>query len=386
MNKTNVFWSPRVILSGPGAVKRIGVEARGLGADKVLIVTDKGVSGAGLLKKVRESLEKEGLQMEVFDEVEPEPGIRTVELCTRIIEEKNYDLIVGLGGGSSMDVAKAASVAVKIGGSIRDYLGMDKIPKPGLSKLLIPTTAGTGSEASRAVVLVDETDGTKKVAYSTYLLPDIAVVDPLMTVTMPPKVTVDTGMDALVHAIEAYTSVNANLHTDLLALKAIELIGGNLRKTFANGKNIETRYNMAMASLFAGMSFTGAGLGAVHALAYPLSTEYNLTHGRSNAVILPHVMDFNKISNLSKFRDIARAMGEQIRELSLREAAEKSVIAVKKLIRDLEMQERLRDYGVPEKALSELAESGFKSGIRLLPNNPRSISLEESKEIYKRAW
>jgi len=385
-DKLNMFWSPNSILSGVNAIKEVGVEARRLKGKKVLIVTDKGVSKAGLVEKVKELLKKEKLEVEIFNKVEPEPHIATVDLCTKIIKENKYDLVIGLGGGSSIDVAKGASAAAQNKMSIREYLGMDKIPEPGLPKILIPTTAGTGSEVSRAIVLIDEKTGAKTAAYSSYLLADIAIVDPLMTLTMPPKVTIDTGMDALVHAIEAYLSVNAHLHTDILALKAINLIGDNLRKVFANPKNIEARYNMCMGSLFAGMSFTGAGLGGVHALAYPLDSEYHFTHGRSNAVMLPYVMEFNEISSLPKFAIIAKEMGEKLEGLPLREAADKAIISIRKLLKDLAIPERLQDYGVPKEALPNLAKSGFTSGARLLPNNPRIIDLEGAMEIYKKAW
>lgn len=386
LNKTSMFWSPRIILSGVGAIENIGVEVRRLKGRKVLIVTDEGISKAGLVKKTQEILKSEELEMGVFDKVESEPHIRTVELCTSVIKGGSYDLVVGLGGGSSMDVAKTASVAVTNEASLRSYLGMDRIPKPGLPKILVPTTAGTGSEVSRAVILIDEKNGVKVAVYSPYLLADTAIIDPSMTLTMPPDVTVDTGMDALVHAVEAYLSLNANLHTDALALQAIKLIADNLAEVFANGKNIEARYNMSMASLMAGMAFTGAGLGAVHALAYPLATECHFTHGRSNAVMLPYVMEFNKISNFSKFAAMAEAMGEKTQNLCLRGAAGKAIVSVKELMENLGILGKLRDYGIPKEALPKLAEAGFVSGKRLLPNNPRAMHLEDAKEIYERAY
>lgn len=217
-NRICSFFSPTMILIGFNAVERIGVEAKKLGGSKACIVTDEGVLSAGLVDRLKDPLKKEGIEVEVFGKVEAEPPVRVVDECSEFIRKGRYDLIIGLGGGSSLDTAKGASIMGTREGSVREICGMDIITRRGLPKILIPTTGGTGAEATRAFVITDEEEGIKKVSYSNYNLPDLAIIDPMLTVSMPPKVTADTGIDALVHAIESFVSFNATPFSDLLAL------------------------------------------------------------------------------------------------------------------------------------------------------------------------
>jgi len=255
----------------------------------------------------------------------------------------------------------------------------------GLPKILIPTTGGTGSEVSRVFAITDEADKIKKAVYSNYTLADVAIVDPLLTISMPRTVTADTGADALVHAIESYVSVNATPFSDVLAIRAISLITQNLPIAYAKGSNIEARFNMMLSATLGGMAFTSGGLGAVHGLAFVLGTEYHLSHGRSNAIMLPHVMNYNKIGNLSRYAEIARAMGENIEGLSPYEAAEKSVNAVKRLLDIVNISIKLTDYGVFEAELPRLVEGGMKQA-RLFVPNPRDLAEEDVKDIYLQAF
>jgi len=380
-DKISIFLSPNKILLGVAAANQIGREAKSLGAKKALIVTDQGVVKAGLVESIEDSLRSEEIQVGVFNKVEAEPPARIVDEGTQLARNEGYDIVIGVGGGSSLDAAKGVSIMVTNKGKTLDYAGVDLVPKKGLPKILVPTTGGTGSEVSRVFVVTDEVDKTKKVVYSNFNLADVAVVDPLLTISMPPVITADTGVDALVHAIESYVSVNATPFSDILAIEAIRLIAENLSVAYAKGNNIEARFNMMFAATIAGMAFTSGGLGAVHGLAYVLGTEYHLSHGRSNAIMLPHVMDYNKIGNLSKYAQIAQAMGEKIEGLSTYEAAEKSVDAVKRLLEHVNISVKLIDYGVSKGDLPKLVEGGMKQARLFLPN-PRDLTEEDVSSIY----
>jgi alcohol dehydrogenase class IV len=226
--KTHAFFSPNRILFGIDVVKGVATEVKQLGGEKVLIVTDPGLIEAGLVEPIKASLDSEGIAFSIYDQVEPEPPARIVDQCARYLKDENCDLIIGVGGGSSLDVAKGASIMASNEGTILNYSGVDTVPKRGLPKILVPTTAGTGSEVTRVLVIADEASNIKKTVYSTYVLSDVAIVDPMMTLSMPPTVTADTGIDALVHAIETYVSANATPFSDILAIEAITLIAENV--------------------------------------------------------------------------------------------------------------------------------------------------------------
>jgi len=383
--KTHVFLSPNRILFGIDAVKGVAAEAKQLGGKKVLIVTDPGVAEAGLVEAIKGPLESDGIAFSLYDQVEPEPSARIVDQCTQYLKDENCDLIIGVGGGSSLDVAKGASIMATNEGNILDYSGIDVVPKRGLPKILIPTTAGTGSEVTRVLVVTDEASNIKKAVYSNHVLSDVAIVDPMMTLSMPPKVTADTGIDALVHAIETYVSLNATPFSDILAVEAITLIAENVTMAFAKGENVEARYDMSLAATISGLAFSSGGLGAVHALSNPLGIEYHLPHGRTNAIMLPHVMTFNLIGNPTKFAWIAEAMGEAVEGLSPMEAGSLAVEAVKELLNQLKISIRLRDYDIPQKDIPKLVEGAMKVS-RLFVPNPRNLTHEDVEEIFRMAW
>lgn len=383
--KIHSFFSPNRILLGIGATKEIGKETKTLGGTKVLIVTDSGVVNSGLVDSLRTNLEEAGLKVFLFDRVEPEPPASLVDESSQFIKEKGVDIVIGVGGGSSLDVAKGASLLASNPGNVLDYCGIDLIPQRGLPKILVPTTAGTGSEVTRVFVVTDKRDNMKKVVYSNYAISDLAIVDPMLTISMPSKVTADTGMDALVHAIETYVSMNATPFSDLLASKAIELIAKYLPMAFAKSENIEARYHMSLASLLAGLAFASGGLGAVHALAYPLGTEYHLPHGRTNAIMLPHVMEFNLIGNRSRYALIAEMMGKREDIIDLKAKVAKAVEAVMELLDDVQIPYHLRDYGIPKEAIPKLVEEGMRQA-RLFVPNPRNLSESDVEAIYTKAW
>jgi alcohol dehydrogenase class IV len=383
--KTHAFFSPNRILFGIDAVNGVAAEVKQLGGKKVLIVTDPGLIEAGLVEAIKASLDSGGIAFSLYDQVEPEPPARIVDQCTRYLKDENCDLIIGVGGGSSLDVAKGASIMATNEGSILDYSGADVVTKRGLPKILIPTTAGTGSEVTRILVITDEASNIKKAVYSKHVLSDVAIVDPMMTLSMPPKVTADTGIDALVHAIEAYVSANATPFSDILAIEAITLIAENVPMAFAKGENVEARYHMSLAATISGLAFSSGGLGAVHALSNPLGIEYHLPHGRTNAIMLPHVMTYNLIGNPTKFAWIAEAMGEEVEGLSPMEAGALAVEAVKELLNQLNISIRLRDYDIPQKEIPKLVE-GTMTVSRLFVPNPRNLTQEDVEEIFRVAW
>lgn len=376
---------PQVVYLGSDALQKLGPEAKELGAKRVMLIADKGIVAAGIAQKVLDQLQGSGLEVYLYSEFEPSPSLASINACAKEVRERKIDLLVGVGGGSSIDVCKSTAILGTNPGTISDYLGLHNIPRPGLPKILIPTTAGSGSEASQAVVLKDETDGVKKVAYSRYLLADTVILDPLLTLSLPRTVTVDSGLDALITGMEHYLALNANPTTDIAALESVRLTGTNIRTVYANGMNAEARYNMLVGSYFAGIS-SAAGLGGIHGLCYPLESLYHLTHGRANAIMAVHVMEFNRPACLTKFKKIAEAMGEKTDGLSLIESSKKAITAMTEVLKDLCVSTRLRDYGISEDALPELAKIAIESGSRLLASNPRELSLADALNIYKQAW
>ncbi len=379
------FFSPNKILFGPETVNGVAAEVKALGGKKVLVVTDPGVVKADLLKPIEKSLESANIPYSVFDKVEPEPPARVVDQGADQLKAEKCDLVIGVGGGSSLDVAKGVSIMATNPGSVLDFTGIDLVKHRCVPKILIPTTSGTGSEVTRVFVITDEATNTKKVVYSLYCLSDVALVDPLMTTSMPPHVTADTGMDALVHAVETYVAMSATAFSDVLAERAIQLIGHYLPIAWAKGSNAEARYYMSLAALLSGMAFASGGLGACHALAYPLGTEYHMPHGRSNAVMLPHVMKYNLCGNPQKFGRIAELMGQDILGLHVQETAELSVEAVRDLLDTMQVSFRLRDYSIPHDDLPKLVQGGLAQA-RLFVPNPRDLGEDDVTTIYDEAY
>jgi len=384
INKISNFFSPKKIILGQNTVKNVGDEAKALGGSRAIIVTDPGIVSAGYAQTVEEALHAAKIEGGIFDKVIPEPPARVVTECGKMIREGKYNIVIGLGGGSSLDIAKGAAIMATNPGTIVDYAGIDLVPKPGLPKILIPTTAGTGSETSRSLVVIDEQNIKRSIA-SSFGISDVAILDPLLTLSMPPNVTANTGMDALVHAIESYVSATTTPFAEILAIEAISLIAHNLPLAYSKGSNLIARYNMLLAASIAGLAFASSRLGIVHGLAYVIDTEYHLPHGRANAIMLPHVMDFNKTGNLAKFAKIAEAMGENVGSLSVYEAAGKSVEAVKNLLGAVQVPFRLSQYGIPRDHLPKLVEGGMKQA-RLFVPNPRDVTQEDLKRIYENAF
>jgi len=377
--------SPHLILAGIGAAEKLGSEAVAMGVKKAFLVTDKGVMDSGIGKKVTDLLSNDGIQVDTFDQVLSDPDVACAEASIEMAKRGKYELIVGVGGGSSMDIASATSVMLTNPGTIYDYLGINLVKNPGIPTFLIPTTAGTGAEVTPNAILTDTKEKLKKAIVSPHILPRMAIVDPLLTLSMPPRVTSFSGLDALTHAIEAYTSANATILTDLFAKEAITLIGRSLRTAAAKGENLGARYDMAIGSLYAGIALANAGVTAVHALAYPLGGEFNVPHGIANGLLLPFVMEFNVLGDIPKFARIANLLGERVENLTLLAQAHRAAEAVKALSRDLPIPRSLTELNIPRGAIPPMAEAAVKI-TRLMNNNPRQMSARDAATIYERAF
>ncbi|MBE0528547.1 MAG: iron-containing alcohol dehydrogenase, partial [Thermoleophilia bacterium] len=362
--------------TGIGAVDQLGVEAKKLNGTKVLVVTDQGVSDCGMCIDVERPLVEAGLEVAFYDKTVPEPPMSTIEEIVRIVEKGGYDLIVGFGGGSPIDVAKAAAVLPNTGDTVYDYVGIDQVPRKGLPIIAIPTTAGTGSECTAIAIFANEKLNVKQGLVSPFLMPNVALIDPALTVSCPPNVTAASGMDALIHNIEAYISVNATMHTDSLAYEGIKLISQSIRTAVFDGNNMWARDAMAMGSMMGGIAFGNAGVGAVHALSYPIGGMFHVPHGVANTMVLPWAMEYNMLACLRWFKQFGGAMGENMIGLSDREAADKTLAALRLLADDLGVPQYLSDVGIPESAIPDLVE-GAKTQARLWNNNPRKFTPED---------
>lgn len=377
------FKTAQRLITGDQASKQLIAQIRRLDMQRPLIVTDRGVLESGTLERVTQQLQ--GVDFSVYDAVTPEPEVAIVEQCTQAFHAGRHDSLIAVGGGSAIDIAKCTAVYARHDGPLADLFGENNVIVPGAPLIAIPTTAGTGSEVTNIGILADTEQQTKKGIVSDHLLPDVAIVAPEMTLSCPRSVTAASGIDALVHAIEAYLSNFATPITDALARQAMQLIVDALPKAFANPGHLAAREDMATASLMAGLAFGNAGVGAVHALAYPLGGRYHLAHGVTNALLLPYVMEWNKLACVERFRDIAIAIGEPVTGLTDSEAADRVIRRLHRLCADVEIPSGLRSFDIPESALPELAGEAIKVE-RLLRNNPRVLTLSDIEKIYQAAY
>jgi len=382
-DQTYGFFIPTVSLMGVGCSKETGAQAKALGATKLLIVTDAGLSKMGVADQIKAQLEAAGLQAVIFDGAEPNPTDKNVHDGVKVYQDSKCDGIVSLGGGSSHDCAKGVGLVIGNGGHIRDFEGVNKSTKPMPPFLAINTTAGTASEMTRFCIITNTDTHVKMAIVDWRCTPNIAINDPVLMVGKPAALTAATGMDALTHAVEAYVSIIATPITDACAIKAIELIAKNLSAAVANGENLEARDRMAYAEYLAGMAFNNASLGYVHSMAHQLGGFYNLPHGVCNAILLPAVCEFNLIACPERFADIAVALGENIAGLSVTEAAEKAIASIRKLSKSIGIPAGLKELNVQEKDLKVMAENAKKDACQL--TNPRKASLEQVVEIFKAA-
>lgn len=381
------FIVPPVMLVGSGAAERVGEQCRRRGLKKALLVTDAIMQKIGLVSRMEAVLGENDIQSVVYAGVNTEPVVEYVKEGLDLYKEKSCDFVLALGGGSPIDTAKAVAVMTTNPGSIEQYKGIGKIANRGVTLIAVPTTAGTGSEATIYTVITDTKTDVKMLIGSLYLMPDIAVVDPLLTMSSPPSVTAATGIDALVHAIEAYVSVKAQPMSDIFCLSAIDLISKNIRQAWSNGNNQAAREKVMLGALQAGIAFSNSSVALVHGMSRPIGAYFHIAHGVSNAALLAVVTEFSLIGDPVRYGHVAQAMGEHTDNLSVMEAADLTVKAIKRLIKDIRIPS-LRELGVQEDRLMELAptmaDAAIDSGSP--GNNPRKPTKQEIIELYSLAY
>ena len=383
--KTFSFTGAKKIVFGRGSFAALPEHIAELKILRPLIVLDRNLAETGFREKVDGVLAKAGIGYVIYDKTEPEPPLELADEGTKLALKKKCDGVIGIGGGSAMDLAKAIAVLAANKGKAEDYLGLNRVPGPGLPKIMVPTTAGTGSEVTFTAVFIRKKLKKKEGMNSPYLYPELALLDPELTLSLPPHPTAATGIDALCHAIESYTSVIASPMSEMMSIEAIRLISDNLRTAVHDGTNIEAREAMLLGSLYAGLGLANAGVTAVHSLSYPLGGKYGISHGLANTIMLPRVMAFNLPGALEKFVDIAEVMGEIVDDLPLREAAYLAVEAVEALIEDCGIMTTLEELEIPETDFPELAKVAM-TVARPLANNPCKMTLDEMVELYQEAY
>lgn len=378
---------PRTII-GLGSVYHIGDIAKDFGGTNVFIITDPGVVKAGLIDKIKSPLQKAGLRIGIFDGCKPDAPTDTIHECSEKVREGNYNLLIGVGGGSVMDTTKVVSLVSPSGKKAQDFIGPEKDVDKVLPKILVPTTAGTGSEWTAVAVITDETDGKKKlIGRAPYVRAEAAIVDPELTLGLPQRVTADTGMDALTHAIEAYVSCKATIIGDMFGEAAIRLISEHLRMAYAKGnKNVEARYNMSIAATLASGALQASHAGLAHCMDGLIVQKAKISHGAALSILLPYVMEFNLVAVPGKFTRIAELMGEKIDGLSIMDAARKAPEAVRGLCRDIGMVQKLSDVGISDADILQIVDDFVAIWIDLANLiNPRDVTPADVERIFKAA-
>lgn len=380
---STTFYLPSTNIIGKDALHEAISHIQGHGFKHGLIVTDSFLNKNGVVKNIADLLAKKNIQTTIYDGTHPNPTVANVTDGLKLLKENHCDFVISLGGGSPHDCAKGIALLATNGGEIKDYEGIDKSKKPQLPLIAINTTAGTASEITRFCIITDEKRHIKMAIITSHVTPILSVNDPALMAGMPPGLTAATGMDALTHAIEAYVSTAASPITDACALKAITLIEDNLREAVHNGKNMTARENMAYAELLAGMAFNNASLGYVHAMAHQLGGFYGLPHGVCNAVLLPHVQEYNLPKCSARLKDAAKAMNINVDHMSDEEGAKACIDAIRSLSKDINIPANLTELKVQEKDIPTLATNALKDACAL--TNPRQGTQVEVETIFKSA-
>ncbi|ABO23036.1 L-threonine dehydrogenase [Shewanella loihica] len=377
------FFIPSVNVLGQNAVDDAIGDIKTLGFQRALIVTDKPLVEIGLVGQIVEKFGAAGITSTIFDGVQPNPTVGNVEAGLALLKANDCDFVVSLGGGSPHDCAKGIALVATNGGNIKDYEGLDMSAKPQLPLVAINTTAGTASEMTRFCIITDEARHIKMAIVDKHTTPILSVNDPELMLLKPAGLTAATGMDALTHAIEAYVSIAANPITDACAIKAIELIKGNLVEAVENGQSLEARDQMAYAQFLAGMAFNNASLGYVHAMAHQLGGFYDLPHGVCNALLLPHVQAYNAQVAAPRLKDVAKAMGVDVSTMTDEQGATAAIDAIKALSVAVKIPENLTKLGVKAEDIPTLADNALKDACGL--TNPKQATHEEICQIFTNA-
>jgi alcohol dehydrogenase class IV len=377
---------PRAVHFGPGALQALEAEVSQFSPRRILAVTGPVVRRLGIFHRVLEAMGLYKDRVEVFLNPTPDPLISTVEECARHVRNGSFDLVIGVGGGSPMDVAKAAAILAMHEGGARDYLGRGLLKRRGLPTILIPTTSGTGTEVSQAAVMEVPEEGTRKSIWDPRAVPDAAIVEPDLSSSMPPALTADTGMDALYHAIEGFVSKASNPVARMYCREALGLIRKYLKRAYRNGSDMEAREGMSLAATLAGIGFSNGGLGAVHGFALALDSLPGFSHGRALAVLGPWVMDFNRQGHEEIYGEVANALGEPASGPDHRAMSRRACEIVNGLTRELGIPVSLRECGVRQDEVIGLAQKAFRLSQRLLPTNPRPVTEDDVLCIFTRAY
>ncbi len=377
-----IYW-PALNIVGPGALSEGIQEIAKMSLGKALIVTDKGIIEAKIIDNVTKKLTENNLKFAIFSEICPNPTVKNVNEGLELLKKENCDYIISLGGGSPQDAAKAIGILATNGGDIRDYNGVFLSKNKSLPIIAINTTSGTASEVTINYVITDEVKKVKMVIVDSNSLATISINDPKLMLKKPKQLTAATGMDALTHAIEAYTTLGAYRLSDALTLESIKIIGESLENAVENGEDLEARSKMAWGSFIAGLAFSNCGLGIVHSMAHQLGSEYNLPHGVANAILLPEVVEYNLSSNYKKFKKIAEALGENVNLLSDEEGAKKAVEAIRKLSNKIDIS-KLKDTKFNLEDIQKLSNQAFNDICT--GGNPRQVTVEAIENIYLKAY
>jgi len=381
--KNFIFQIPRKIEVGFSKSRDIAKIIKEIELQRVLVVVDCNFKKIGIVDQMFNNLKKENISFIVFDNIKNEPTIAEIDRAINDLKvASNFDGVVGIGGGSTIDVAKLLAVSGSIKGSIRDYLGINLIKESSVPTIIVPTTSGTGAEVTPNAIVKDPVEGWKKGVVSSCLIPDRVILDPELTISLPPKITAETGIDAFTHAIECFICKKSNPMSDLFALDSMRLINKYLRRAVRNGNDKEARYYMALGSLYGGIAITNSGTGGVHALAYPLGGRYNISHGLSNSILLAEVMEFNAKAVPEKFIKVADVMEIETTNFTKEKIVKSIVDEIRKLVNDVGIT--IEGLEVSEKVLDNLAKLAISEQQRLLKNNPRPISYEDARQIYRK--
>lgn len=380
--KSFEFVLPTHIKFGEGVVQNIAAEVKKLGGKKPMIVTDKGLVAAGIVNKITDVLDKAKIAYCIFDGIEPNPRDTTVMKGYNFAVQEQADMMIAIGGGSSMDTAKAIGVIMTNGGTVNDYEGIDMFENPICNLIAIPTTCGTGSEVTFWSVITDTKRHFKMSLGSPKCAATVALVDPEMVATLPPSIIAATGMDALSHAVEGYTCRISEPVTDAVGIYAIKLIGDNIRKAVYSDDR-EAKGNMLLGSMLAGICFGNSDIAGVHCMGEALGGLYDTAHGVTMALLLPYVTEYNYVADLDKYSNIAEALGEDIKGLTKRDGARKAVDALHKLCEDLCIP-TMKEIGAKVEDLEELAE---RASVNVsVDSNPRKAAKEDFLAIFKKAF
>ncbi len=371
------FLAPRSVYFGEGEASRIGEilgsQSESLKKGTILVLTDKGIGGSGIPQGIASAIESDGFTVDLIDTVPQEPYSEDIESLASALGSRNVQAIVAVGGGSVLDTAKFLSILLKWGGTIATLMESGS-PGPGITCVMVPTTAGTGAEATPNSIVALKEQQMKVGVVSPYFVPDFVILDPLMTKSLPAKLTASTGVDAYCHCIECYTSKKANPYSDVIALEGVRLIDGAIRDAVKNGDNMKARSEMLLGSFYGGMAIASSGTTAVHALSYPLGGRYRIPHGVSNAILLVPVMDFNKDAIQEKLLKAASVCGI--------DSVDGYIAHLRQMIEEIQIPTSMTEFGIKPNAIPELSEAAFQVK-RLLNNNPKEMSLKDIQTLYE---